>query len=108
MDELATPAEDTRLAMLRVRFSPGAHTDWHQHPCGQILHVTDGAGLIQVRGGPVTALRAGDTAVASAGEWHWHGAAPGATMSMISVQGADAEGAFVHWGEPVADGADRS
>lgn len=106
MDELAAPGEDTRLSMLRVYFAPGAHTDWHQHPCGQILHVTHGAGLIQARGEQVRTLRAGDTAVCPAGEWHWHGAAPGAMMTMIAVQEADTGGAVVHWGKPVADSED--
>jgi quercetin dioxygenase-like cupin family protein len=104
MDQLAAPGADTRLSMLRVHFSPGASAGWHQHPCGQILHVIAGAGRVQVRGEEVRTLRAGDTVVTPAGEWHWHGAAPDAMMTMISVQGADADGAVVHWAEPSADG----
>lgn len=48
-------------------------------------------------------LRAGDTAISSADEWHWHGAAADTMMTMISVQGTDENGAVVHWGEPAAD-----
>ena len=103
MDQLAAPSEQTRLSMLRVHFSPGARTSWHKHPSGQILHVADGMGRIQARGEEVQTLRAGDTAVSLAGEWHWHGAASDAMMTMISVQGTDDDGAVVHWGEPVAD-----
>ncbi|MFF7190427.1 cupin domain-containing protein [Streptomyces sp. NPDC008222] len=103
MDELATPGADTQLSMLRVHFAPGARTDWHCHPCGQILHAVDGVGVIQLRGEDVRTIRAGDTVVAPAGEWHWHGAAVDAMMTMIAVQGADADGAVVHWGEPLAD-----
>src|ERR1700678_1387467 len=103
MNQLAAPGERNRLSMLRVHFSPGARTSWHTHPGGQILHVTDGAGRIQVRGEEVRTLRAGDTAVSPAGEWHWHGAASDAMMTMLSVQGADDGGAVVHWGEPVGD-----
>jgi quercetin dioxygenase-like cupin family protein len=103
MDQLAVPGEQTRLSMLRVHFSPGARTNWHTHPTGQILHVVNGTGRIQVRGAQVQRLRAGDTAVSPAGEWHWHGAASDAMMTMISVQGTDADGAVVHWGEPVED-----
>ncbi|HEV3382884.1 MAG TPA: cupin domain-containing protein [Trebonia sp.] len=103
MDQLAAPGEHTRLSMLRVHFSPGARTNWHEHPRGQMLHVTDGVGRIQARGEGVRTLRAGDTAVSPAGEWHWHGAADDAMMTMISVQGTDDDGAVVHWGEPAAD-----
>jgi quercetin dioxygenase-like cupin family protein len=102
MDQLAAPGEQIRLSMLRVHFSPSARTNWHQHPRGQILHVVDGVGRIQVRGEEVQTLRAGDTAVCPADEWHWHGAASDVMMTMISVQGADNDGAVVHWGEPAA------
>jgi quercetin dioxygenase-like cupin family protein len=104
-DELAVPGEDTRLSMFRVTFAPGARATWHKHPSGQILHVVAGAGLIQAHGGEVTSLSAGDTVIAPAGEWHWHGATADAMMTMISVQGADADGVVVYWGTPPADGA---
>jgi quercetin dioxygenase-like cupin family protein len=103
MDELTHPDERNWLSVLKVHFAPGARTGWHRHPAGQILHVTEGLGLIQDRDGAVRALRAGDTVVAPAGEWHWHGASPTATMTMLSVQGADAAGAVVYWGERVTD-----
>jgi quercetin dioxygenase-like cupin family protein len=101
MDELAAPGEHTRLGMLRVHFAPGAHTNWHKHPCGQILHVIGGVGLIQARGGEIRTLSPGDTAITPAEEWHWHGAATDTMMTMISVQGADAGGEVVHWGPAV-------
>jgi quercetin dioxygenase-like cupin family protein len=103
MDQLAAAGEQSRLSMLRVHFSPGARTNWHKHPRGQILHVVDGVGRIQVRGEAVRTLRAGDTAISPADEWHWHGAAGDAMMTMISVQGTDDDGVVVHWGEPAAD-----
>jgi quercetin dioxygenase-like cupin family protein len=103
MDQLAAADDQTRLTMLRAHFSPGARTNWHKHPRGQILHVVDGVGRIQERGGAVRTLRAGDTAVSPADEWHWHGAADDAMMTMISVQGTDDDGVVVHWGEPAAD-----
>ena len=34
-----------------VLFTPGARSAWHRHPAGQVLHVTEGAGLVQSRGG---------------------------------------------------------
>ncbi len=103
MHDLTRPDDQNPLSVLKVHFAPGARTSWHQHPAGQILHVTEGRGLIQDRGGAVRTLRAGDTAITPAGEWHWHGASSTAMMTMLSVQGADAEGNVVYWGEQVAD-----
>ena len=78
MDEIATPGPPSpRVRMLSVHFAPGGRTAWHHHPFGQILHVTEGEGLVQRRGGGREPIRAGDTVQAEAGEWHWHGGGPG-------------------------------
>jgi quercetin dioxygenase-like cupin family protein len=58
------------------RFEPGARTKWHSHDGGQIILVEEGVGLVQVRGGPVIELHAGDTNWCPPGVEHWHGAAP--------------------------------
>ncbi|HEY1702705.1 MAG TPA: hypothetical protein VGG75_23620 [Trebonia sp.] len=42
MDPLAAAGGPAPVGMPRVHFSPGARTNWHTHPRGQILHVTDG------------------------------------------------------------------
>jgi quercetin dioxygenase-like cupin family protein len=87
--------------MLRVRFSPGARTAWHAHPQGQILHVIDGTGLVQERGGQVREIRPGDTVWTGADEWHWHGAGPRTFMTHIAVQQA-VDGVTAEWGEHVS------
>lgn len=104
MDVLAQPDALNPISMARVYFSPGARSDWHQHPRGQVIHVTEGVGLIQERGGVVRTIRAGDTVVAAPGEWHWHGASPTTMMTMIGVQEAVPDEPVVTWGEPVSDG----
>ena len=43
----------SRLRAGVVRFAPGAHTAWHRHLNGQTLHILDGRGLVQARGGQV-------------------------------------------------------
>jgi quercetin dioxygenase-like cupin family protein len=68
-----------------VRFQPGARTFWHSHSGGQVLHVVDGEGRAQDRGADVVLLRQGDTVVADVGKEHWHGAAPGSTMTHLAV-----------------------
>ena len=49
MDEIAAPVPPSRTRVLSVHFAPGACTAWHRHPFGQILHVTEGEGLVQSR-----------------------------------------------------------
>ncbi len=85
-----------------MRFSPGARTNWHTHPLGQTLHVVEGAGLVQTRGGPVRRIRAGDTVWIPAGEMHWHGAAPDTGMTHLAIQEAS-DGRAADWFEPVSD-----
>jgi quercetin dioxygenase-like cupin family protein len=89
--------------MLSIHFAPGGRTAWHHHPFGQILHVTEGEGLVQRRGGGREPIGAGDTVQAEAGEWHWHGAGPGTFMTHLAVQEADDDGQTTYWGEHVTD-----
>ena len=35
-----------------VYFEPGARSNWHTHPSGQILIITDGVGYHQIKGQP--------------------------------------------------------
>jgi quercetin dioxygenase-like cupin family protein len=85
-----------------VTFEPGARTAWHTHPLGQTLVVTAGSGLCQSWGGPVEAIRAGDTVWFAPGEKHWHGASPTTGMAHIAIQEA-LDGKAVDWLEPVDD-----
>ena len=36
-----------------VYFEPGARSNWHSHPSGQILIITDGIGYHQIEGKPL-------------------------------------------------------
>jgi quercetin dioxygenase-like cupin family protein len=103
LDEIAAPARPARVRVLSVHFTPGARTAWHCHPLGQVLHVTDGAGLVASRGGGPEVIRAGDTVHAGPGEWHWHGAGPGSFMTHLAIQEADDEGRTAEWGDHVTD-----
>lgn len=85
-----------------VTFQPGARTNWHTHPLGQLLIVTEGRGRAQSAGGSVIELLPGDVVWFAAGERHWHGAAPDATMTHIAVHAA-LNGSTVDWDGPVTD-----
>src|SRR3954469_13829002 len=43
-----------------VSFKRGARTNWHTHPLGQTLIVTEGAGLVQRWGGARQEIKMGD------------------------------------------------
>ena len=50
-DVIYKGVEPSRMRANVVRFAPCARTAWHTHAVGQTLHVTDGVGLVQSRGG---------------------------------------------------------
>lgn len=79
-----SPESDGGLNVLAVRFQPGARTDWHHHPGGQVLHVVEGTCRVGDRD-EVVELRAGDSHWTPAGVSHWHGAAPGEAMVHLSI-----------------------
>ena len=41
-------------------YGPGAKLDWHVHPGGQVLLITEGAGYYQERGKPAQIVHKGD------------------------------------------------
>ncbi|KAB2813233.1 hypothetical protein F9L07_16315 [Pimelobacter simplex] len=42
--------QTTHADIRNVMFTPGSRSAWHCHPDGQVLHVTNGLGLVQNRG----------------------------------------------------------
>lgn len=49
-----------RIEVGNVTFSPGARTNWHMHPAGQVLLVTAGVGYYQEAGNRKKILHQGD------------------------------------------------
>jgi quercetin dioxygenase-like cupin family protein len=103
IDPLWPVTAPARAAGNLVTFEPGARTNWHTHPLGQMLIVTSGRGRVQREGGPVEDIRPGDVVWFEPGERHWHGASPETAMSHIAIQ-ESLDGKAVDWLEPVADG----
>jgi quercetin dioxygenase-like cupin family protein len=103
IDTIAGDTAPSRLRAASVHFAPGARTAWHRHPNGQVLLVVEGVGLAQERGGAVQEIRAGDTVLIPAGEWHWHGAAPNNFMTHVAMHEVDEAGNAAEWGEHVTD-----
>ena len=104
IDRIVIGQPPSRIRATLVRFAPGARNAWHVHALGQTVHVIDGVGRIQARGGEVLEIRAGDTVHTAAGEWHWHGAAPDRFMTHLAIWEAPADGGpEIAWGSLVTD-----
>ena len=103
IDLIVSGEAPSRVWVTVVRFAPGARMAWHAHALGQTLHVTEGLGWMQSRGGEVIEVRAGDTVRTPPGEWHWHGASPDHFMSHLAIWEATPDGSGVDWGDQVTD-----
>lgn len=96
-----------RLGGATVTFQPGARSNWHSHPLGQLLIVTVGEGLVQAQGETVRRIKPGDVVWTPPGVKHWHGATPASAMTHVAVAEA-LDGQSVTWLEPVTDAAYRA
>src|SRR4030042_4612045 len=85
-----------------VTFEPRARTNWHKHPGGQILLVTEGTGYYQEKGKPAQLLNKGDIIKVPPDTEHWHGAAPDKELIHIAISLSTDKGSVV-WLQPVTD-----
>ena len=83
-----------------VTFEPEARTNWHKHPGGQILLVTDGEGYYQEKGKPAQHIHKGDVVRIPPDTEHWHGAAPNSSLTHIAISPSTDKGSVV-WLLPV-------
>jgi 4-carboxymuconolactone decarboxylase len=88
--------------MATVTFEPGARTNWHSHPSGQILVITSGSAYYQEKGKQKRVLTKGEVVKCYPGVTHWHGATPNSEMTHMAVS-ADLDKGAVVWGEKVSD-----
>ncbi len=66
-------------------YASGAKLDWHIHPAGQILLITEGTGYYQEKGKAVKIVHKGDIIKCLPGVAHWHGAVPDSIFAYIAV-----------------------
>ena len=62
-------------------FAESAKLDWHIHPAGQILVVTEGMGYYQEKDKPLQVIHKGGVIKCLPGVTHWHGATPNNTFA---------------------------
>lgn len=81
---LVGAAESDELNLLHVHFGAGARTRPHIHHQDQVLHITEGEGIVadEVE---KHAVSTGDVITIPKGTWHWHGATRDTAMSHISI-----------------------
>jgi len=90
------------LLVGNVYFEPGARSNWHTHPAGQILIITDGVGYHQIEGQPKQVLRIGDVVKCPPNVRHWHGASADTALQQLYLI-PNTEKGIVEWMEPVTD-----
>tara|TARA_R110002049_G_scaffold5204_2_gene36543 strand:- start:10291 stop:10758 length:468 start_codon:yes stop_codon:yes gene_type:complete len=83
-----------------VHFDAGAFTDWHSHPGGQILIITEGKGFYQEEGREKRILKKGDVVKCLPNIRHWHGAIPNEGLTFIHII-PNTENGYLKWYNPV-------
>lgn len=102
VDRLQNPEAPSRVSAAYVTFNPGARSNWHTHPLGQTLIVTQGKGWVQQEGGKKISIEPGDVVWTPPGAKHWHGGTADNAMTHMAVQEAK-DGKNVVWMEQVTD-----
>lgn len=85
-----------------VTFEPGARTNWHTHPRGQVLLVIEGNGFYQEKGKPAQRIKTGDVVIIPENTEHWHGATATDKMVHIAITNYK-DDVQVTWLQPVSD-----
>ena len=94
--------EPSNIESASVTFQPGARSAWHTHPKGQLLVVTEGSGLIQEFGKPISKIKKGDVIWTPPGVKHWHGGSLTSPMTHIATH-ESLNGTPVKWMDKVTD-----
>jgi quercetin dioxygenase-like cupin family protein len=84
-----------------VTFEPGARSNWHLHPGGQILLVTGGTGYYQEKGSVKKIIRKGDVVTCPPNVPHWHGASKDDIFIQLAITSTH-KGVTV-WLQPVTE-----
>jgi 4-carboxymuconolactone decarboxylase len=98
-ESIARNTDGSRVIISSVTFAPGARTTWHAHHERQVLIVTTGTGIVQVKGEAARLIVPGDVIDIPKGVVHWHGAAENSLMHHHSV--LEADGPSTDWMEAV-------
>jgi len=99
---LAPKTENNNFSIASVTFEPNGRTNWHNHPGGQTLLVTEGTGLYQEKGKEIKTINKGDVILCNPDIDHWHGASPESGMTHVAITNFKGD-SQVNWLKPVTD-----
>ena len=100
---LAPKTENNNFSIASVTFEPSARANWHNHPAGQTILVTEGKGLYQEKGKPIKTINKGDVILCNPDIDHWHGASSTSAMTHIVITNYKGD-SQVNWLKPVTTG----
>ncbi len=82
--QIVTELDAQSQRVTAITFVDGARNRWHHHSTEQVLVVTHGEGIIADESGE-RAIAPGDVVLVQPNERHWHGAAPGSSMTHLTI-----------------------
>lgn len=89
------------IAVGSVTFEPGARTNWHSHPAGQIILIIGGEAYYQEEDSAKRTLHKGDVVKCPPNVLHWHGAS--ANKELIQVAVTSRQNGPTKWMRPVTE-----
>ena len=101
LNELSKPDSIFNYSIAMATYDSKTKLDWHIHPAGQILLITEGSGYYQEKGKKVEIIRKGDMIKCMPGIPHWHGSTPSSSFAYVAVTPAQ-KGKTI-WKERVTD-----
>ncbi len=101
LNELNKPDNIFKFGVAQAVYAPGSKLNWHIHPGGQILLITEGTGYYQEKGKPVQIVHQGDVIKCQPGVEHWHAAAPNSDFAYIAI--SPSEKGKTIWKEKLTD-----
>lgn len=99
---IVKPEDGLHSNIGKVTFEPKARTNWHSHPTGQTLIVTEGIGYYQEKGKPIQLIQKGDVVKIPPNVEHWHGASHNSSMTHIAIVSLGEKESAI-WLQPVTD-----
>jgi len=102
LQPLLTRDRNNDFVIGSVSFEPGARTNWHTHPKGQVLIVIEGDGFYQEKDKPARHIGKGDVVTIPENLEHWHGASSRSKMVHLAITNFKGDENVV-WLQPVSD-----
>jgi len=88
LNELSQPDSNFTFSVAAATYAPASKLNWHIHPGGQILLITEGTGYYQEKGKPAQIVHKGDVIKCLPGVAHWHAAAPKSSFAYVAISPA--------------------